>query len=244
MSTNSIGSTHIEFKVFGRGVDAASGWVVTWYVVHCHMLDPHRMRESDGKSSLGTSEWPTPPREQWCQTLGREEMQLGNNIFLHITNSGNNTPNHRRYKEMREGGDHSLYLNNSPWAQTDGPNRENTPGHKMPTTRICLWTPGSDHPGTCKRHKKMGYLWVMLGHHSARMVQEWSYWANRCDNYNWYVMVMTKSAMQYHSLKTSDSDMEIFLTLTLEGKVSHFVSHGTSFVILLLIDVQMVHNTF
>ena len=121
--------THIEFKVFGRGVDAASGWVVTWYVVHCHMLDPHRMRESDGKSSLGTSEWPTPPWEHWCQTLGREEMQLGNNTLLYITNSHrlavNNTPNHRRYKENREGGDHSLYLNNSPWAHTDGPNPEN-----------------------------------------------------------------------------------------------------------------------
>ena len=60
-SDRASGRTHIDLKVFGRGVDAAVGRVVAWEVVQRHMGYLCMVRESDGQSSLGPGQRPTFP---------------------------------------------------------------------------------------------------------------------------------------------------------------------------------------
>lgn len=68
------GSTHVDFKVFGCWVDSASGRVVAWQVVQCHMSYPYGVGQRDHKCSLDTMKRPAFPWKQHWVTLGRKTV--------------------------------------------------------------------------------------------------------------------------------------------------------------------------
>lgn len=70
------GNTHIDFKVFGGGVDAAGGGVVARQVVQGHMSYRDGVRQRDHKGPLDTVKRPTFPWEQHREALGRKEQTL------------------------------------------------------------------------------------------------------------------------------------------------------------------------
>lgn len=69
-SCNGTLTTHIDFKVFGGGVDAARGGVVARQVVQRHVADGDGVRQRDDQRALDAVESPTFAWEQHREALG------------------------------------------------------------------------------------------------------------------------------------------------------------------------------